>query len=384
MEHKSNPKKTKEEKQISQLLSLLLLFLALMFLSSCSDSLPQPQEMGNMALLRSFAVDVGEDAPWRVTVSTGKQATGLTGNQDPPTILQGESLTLQGACDSINGFSEHYVFYGYIDQLILGEDLAREGMTKTLEYFTTNPQLSLGTGIWLATGTASDILTHTEEEGATQHLYTMTQESELGIGGMTRKAGEVLAEIKSHQASYLPILTPEEDGTLRTTGYGIIREDNLVSVLDGALAQGLELLFCHPQLIELEYQGEAYALQLSQMKKTLSGDWSGILGEDLERVVISLEMDGTWLEYPQKPEEEVLEAMEKKLEALSQETLWKLQDLKCDTLQLGGSLALRYPQHSRYLQDQWQSLFPVVPLTTSVEIHLEQSLSQSGGEYDYK
>lgn len=365
--------KTQEEQKISHLLTVILVFLALLFLSSCGNYLPQPQEMGNMALLRSFALDKGEEENALVTVSTGKQATGLSGNQEAPTILQGESLTFQGACDRINGFSEHYVFYGYIDQLILGKEVAEEGVLHILEYFTTNPQLSLGTGIWLSQGRAEDILYHTEEDGAAEHLHTITQESDLGIGGMTRKAGEVLAELKEHQASYIPILTTDSQGTLRETGYGLIEEENLVGIVQGALAQGLELLECHEQLQELEYKGEGYALALSQMKKNISAQWGGNMDQNLLSIHISLEMEGEWMKEPEE-QEQVLHAMEEKVEALLLGTAKEFQRKQTDILNFSGELALCYPQHSQYLKENWAEVFPTTTITTSATINMEQTL----------
>ncbi len=381
------PKKTpisKEQREISHLLTLILLFLALIFLSSCGNSLPEPQEMGNMALLRSFAVDKnGEN--WQVTVSTGKQANGLAGTQEPPTILQGESATFQGACDKINGFSDHYVFYGYVDQLILGENLAEEGILKALEYFTTNPQLSLGTGIWLSLGDASEILFQNQEEGASQHLYTITQESDLGMGGITRKAGEVLAEMKSNQATYIPILTSDEVGTLRESGYGIISQEKLVSLFQGDLAKGLALLECHDQMLELAHEDGVYAVQLSQIEDKITASWGGNVDNNLLAVEIHLDMEGKWLEYANKPtpqeEENLVKALETMLQNLALETIWKLQDVKTDPLNFGGKLSLSYPQHMTYLSQNWENLFPTLYFSVSVSVNLEEISQEVWHEY---
>lgn len=377
---------SKEQREISHLLCLFLLFLALVFLSSCGKSLPQAQEMGNMALLRSFAVDLGENGTdWKVTASTGKQANGLAGNQEPPTILQGESATIQGACDKINGFSQHYVFYGYVDQLILGESLAEEGILKPLEYFTTNPQLSLGTGIWLSLGEGADILFQNPEEGASQHLYTINQESDLGLGGITRKAGEVLAEMKTNQATYVPVLQADEQGALREGGYGIVSQDKLVALLQGDLAKGLALLECHDQLLELEFEGGAYALSLSQIKDKITASWAGNLDTQLLSFQIHLDMEGKWLEYPKipSPEEEkaLVEALEAELKNLALETIWKLQDIKTDPLNFQGKISLSYPQHRMYLRDNWENLFAEVYVDVEVCVNVEEISKEQWNEY---
>lgn len=356
------------EKKISLLLELLLVFLALIFLSSCGHSLPEPQEMGNMALLRSFAVDKGED--WLVTVSTGKQMKSLS--QEPPLILQGEGLTLEGACQQINSYTADYVFYGYVDQLILGEDLAEEGLQDILTYFTTNPQLSLGTGIWLAEGLAQELIYGAKEEGLGEHLQTITQESELGISGITRKAGEVLAEIKGNQSSYLPIINTSEEGVLTEGGYGILEEDRLVALFQGDLAKGFELLACHDQLVEIQRPEGAFAMDLSQMKRKITATWSNDPVKQLLSLDISLEMEGKWQDP--RADSQALLALQETLAQQILNSAVALQSLGCDPLSFQGALALRYPQQQEYLKEQWETAFSQAEITVSVAISGEKGL----------
>ena len=87
-----------------------------------------------MALLRTMGVDAGEkEGDLRVTVSTGKRAAGLQGEGQPPLILSAEGGSLSSACLAMQGLSDSYVFYGYVDQLLLGEELALEGVQTVLD-----------------------------------------------------------------------------------------------------------------------------------------------------------------------------------------------------------------------------------------------------------
>ena len=91
--------------------------------SGCGKAaLPYAREMGDMALLRTMGVDAGEAAGQvRVTVSTGARAAGLQGEGQPTLILSALGDSLSGACRSLQGLSDSYVFFGYVDQLLLGE-----------------------------------------------------------------------------------------------------------------------------------------------------------------------------------------------------------------------------------------------------------------------
>lgn len=352
----------KSEEKIRHTLQLLLLFLCLLFLSSCGTYLPQSQEMGNMALLRSFAVDRGEN--WKVTVSTGKQMKGMTA-QDP-VILRGEAATFQGACGQINQYTEDFVFYGYIDQVILGEDYARTGIEKVLQYFATQESLSLGTGIWLSLGEAGSILDATQEQGASEHLSTLKEESQLAVGGMTKKVGEVFAELRSQSATYLPVLTTSEESGLIEVGYGILKEDVLVEIYQGDLAKGLELLESHPQIYELLLEEGGYAVALEEIKVKYSPTW-GEKGE-LTGLSLRLQVQGELLETPLPPREDYLSPLEEALSQLARNTLASLQENEADVLGLGGKVAMTSPSHAYDLD--WGTSFPSLAVEISVSVEL--------------
>ena len=122
------------------------LCMAVLFLSGCGRAaLPYAREMGDMALLRTMGVDAGEaDGQVRVTVSTGERAAGLQGESQPPLVLSALGDSLSAACLSMQGLSDSYVFYGYVDQLLLGEGAALEGVEPVLDYFSRDVELGLG------------------------------------------------------------------------------------------------------------------------------------------------------------------------------------------------------------------------------------------------
>ena len=112
---------------------------AVMFLlPGCGgERLPYAREMGDMALMRTMGVDTGEGGAEQlhVTVSSGRRARGLQGEAEPPLVLSAERESISGACLAMQGLSDSYVFYGHVDQLLLGEELAGAGVTQVLDYF---------------------------------------------------------------------------------------------------------------------------------------------------------------------------------------------------------------------------------------------------------
>lgn len=377
---KNNPaNKSKEEEKTARVVELLLLFLALLYLTSCSY-LPVSQEMGNMSLIRSVAVDSGEEYRWDVTVSTGVQGAGLQGDAQPPTVLSGSGDALLTACRVLENQTSNTVFYGYVDQLILSQSVAEDGLLPVLEYFVSNPSLSLGTNLWLTEGLAEDILTATEEEGANAYLSTLVKESQLGTAGMTRKVGDILTELREHQSSFIPVLAPTPNQGLLEVGYGILKEDSFLALLQGDQATGLSLLKEQDQLLEVTNLEGTYALELSGISVSYKGIWEGGgSSRKLNSVEIFLDARGDLMEFPSLPtqleQENLIYQSQQEIAHLCENTLDILQKLEADVLFIGSHLALKYPTRSRELITDWSETFPSLDL--SVEVHL--TLSQVKG-----
>ena len=166
---------------------------AVMFLlPGCGgERLPYAREMGDMALLRTMGVDAGEgDYQVEVTVSTGKRAYGLQGESQLSLVLSARRESLSAACLAMQGLSDSYVFYGYVDQLLLGEELSQRGVWPVLDYFAQDSQLGLGVQLWLVRGgTASQAVQAGGESGVENRLSTLQTDSEQKAGGGTAVQG---------------------------------------------------------------------------------------------------------------------------------------------------------------------------------------------------
>lgn len=71
------------------------------------------------------------------------------GRRSPPLVLSAERESISSACLAMQGLSDSYVFYGHVDQLLLGEELSRRGILETLQYFSQDQELGMGTQVWI-------------------------------------------------------------------------------------------------------------------------------------------------------------------------------------------------------------------------------------------
>ncbi|MFR4335466.1 MAG: spore germination protein [Lawsonibacter sp.] len=370
-----------EESAMKKRLAPAALAVAAALLAGCgTTALPYAREMGDMALLRTMGVDAGEkEGDLRVTVSTGKRAAGLQGEGQPPLILSAEGGSLSSACLAMQGLSDSYVFYGYVDQLLLGEELALEGVQTVLDYFAQDVELGLGTQLWLIRGdTAQGAVQAGEKTGVDSRLSTLQTDSEMGAAGVTRTVGETSASLLEWGSAYLPALRAVEqeregETALLEAGYGVLRDGRLVGYLDGEGARGLELLTGRTaaDILEIELPSGRTVVRLTGAAVQWSPEFQG---NDLKRLHLTCRVTAALAEGRRQLEEQEQEQLRRALEAREEERLRRVLDQLrswgADCAGVGSQVGRADPARWEKLRDRWTRLFSTVPVEISVEVSL--------------
>lgn len=357
----------------------------MLLLSGCSATLlPYAREMGDMALLRTMGVDAGEgDYQVEVTVSTGKRAYGLQGESQPSLVLSAQRESLSAACLAMQGLSDSYVFYGYVDQLLLGEELSQRGVWPVLDYFAQDAQLGLGVQLWVVRGgTAAQAVQAGGESGVENRLSTLQTDSEMGAAGASRTAGEVFSDLLERGSAYLPALrvqeTDQEGQTaLLEAGYAVLKNGVLAGYLEGESAKGLELLVNQAPSDVLEVplsQGRVVVrVTGSALVCTPKMENGQLTAVDLNcRVTAEVaEVEG---ELSQEDLEQVKQAVDSRQQRRLTQALERLQSWGADCVGLGQRLAMADPARGEKLLEQWPEVFSSLPVQVSVETSLTRLL----------
>lgn len=343
---------------ICQVLALALL------LTGCGRGLPQAREMENMALMRTMGVDAGDrEGDLTVTVSSSRRARGIQGEEENALILSAQRSTVGGACLAMQGLSDSYVFYGHVDQLLLGEELAREGVLEALEHFESDRELGLGTQVWLIRGgSAEDAIRSGEEAGVEQRLSTLRDDGEMGAAGLSRTAGEVLSDLLEDGSAYLPALelSQGDDTALVERGYGVLKEGKLAGWLTGEAARGLELAEGRPGAELLEVEGAVVRLHSAAL--TCEPVFQG-------ETLTGLELDLRLTAEIEESREVVSKMNLRNLigqtaQSRLLETVEQLQAWNADCLGLARAAGSSRPEKWDRIRAQWEERFP--RLTVSV------------------
>ena len=353
---------------------LTLWLAAGLLLTGCSG-LPVPREMGDMALLRTIGVDA-RGAELEVTASAGRVEGGQQGEGEPAVGLSARRESLTAACLAMQGMSSRHIFFGHVDQLLLGERLAERGVQPVLDCFAQDAELSLGTRLWLIRGAeAGAAVASGGEEGADVRLATLQADGKQGDAPRSRTVGEVYTDLLELGSAYVPALGLTREEPLTGQGYGVLTAGGLAGYLEGDEAQGLELLAGRLSRVAV-----GQTLGDNQVSVQLSGGRarSGFELQDGELAGLWVECraEGRLKEFSAPLSREEQETLKIRLEAELRQSveaaLARLQEWRTDCTGLGVRAALLHPSQWRRVQAEWPQRFAGLPVRVEVQVTVER------------
>lgn len=349
---------------------------ACLLLSGCAG-LPTAREMGDMALLRTLGVDPSP-AGVAVTGSTGPRARGVEGEGEPALTLAADRESLSGACLAMQGQSDSFVFFGYVDQLLIGQALAEEGIRPVLDYFSRDGSLGLGAQLWLIRDAAArEALSAGGDQGVDSRLETIQNDSKMGIANLTRTAGEAYTDLLELGCAYVPALSPAGDGgaLLTERGYGILKGDALAGYLEGEAAKGLELLAGGPSadVLDAELPAGPVSVKVTSARTTSALTFRG---DEPNALKLTCKIEAKLSEYQNPLDGEELEFLREKLEHRERERMEKaleqLQGWGTDCTGLGVKAAMAHPARWERVKTEWPERFGQIPIEISVNVRINR------------
>lgn len=339
----------------------LFILPGLLFLTGCGKGLPQAREMDNMALMRTLAVDRGEPGDTvLVTASSARRSRGVQGESEPPLVLSAQRESIAGACRVMGTMSDSDVFFGHVDQLLLGEQLVRSGGTAdALEHFSRESELGLGTRVWLVRDhLAQTVLQSKQEQGTESRLTALMQDSRLGLSEMECTAGAILTRLMEGEYPWIPALVlDEESGSLWEQGYGVVKEGNLAFWVEGDAARGLELSQGYPGRELIELSGGVAQLDSASLTCVPIMEEDKLVGLELDlRLLGRVKLPGI---LGQKGLEE---GVQERTAGWLKAALTLAQDNQADFMGLARMAGSSRPEQWRNIARQWTQVFPSLEL----------------------
>lgn len=363
-----------------------LICLALCALLTGCSALPYAHQIDKTVLMEVLGVDAGVGETVTVTAASGARS----GEQDP-LVLSAQAGTISAARADMGQRGEDFVFFGDVEQVLVGEEEARRGLEPLLGHMARDPELRLEAELWVVKGTeaAQLLLEAGEGESLPERLSAMSRNAELLGGPRPQMARGALTDLLENGATLLPALERREaeDGqgaqgeyVLEAAGYAVIRDGVLQGFTDQAAAFGADLLrgMGKGQVLELSGPDQGYtALKITGVKTTFRTVFEGETIVGL-RVACALEtqaveLSGTAARLGEEDRLALEEELSRLAGAAMEAAMDQFQSLRADAIHLLDRVALAVPWKQAAMEEQWWQAFPRLTLEVEVEATVARS-----------
>ncbi len=369
-----------------------IILLSLFLLSGCWDS----EELQDLSIITAAAIDLVEDDKIQISVQIfipRAITTGQTG-EDPSAgstfIREGTGDSLAEAVSKLQSNVPRVLFWGQCKIFIMGNELAKKGIQKEVDYLLRHPAPRGFSYIYVSEEKARDILMLVpplERYSAEALRKLSTHES--GIDS-------TLIDVDTHlmgesQAVALPLVKPlfspekarQENETIPTiTGTAIFKKDKMVGQLNMEETRGLMWLLRKIKKSTLSIKPEGYNEEIIMMPTIGKIKFKPLIEKGRWIMNVDLVIRGDIVQNETNMNlfnEQIIERLQNEFEAVLKErvsqTIKKLQhEFHTDPIEFGRRFHQKYPEEWKKVKNHWDEKFSEV----DIKIHVDATIRTPG------
>ncbi|HEX2924968.1 MAG TPA: Ger(x)C family spore germination protein [Ruminiclostridium sp.] len=379
---------------------ILLLTFSAILLTGCWDR----KELNQLGIAMAIGLDKTEEGRIELTSeivrpsAMGKQGGG---NEPPYELVVSSGDTIFEAIRHTVKEFDRRSFFSHVKVIVIGEDLAREGLEETMDFITRSHELRKTTWLTVASGCkASDILgvKHGLEKIQANYMDGILKSQKIDSSSAV---GKVIDFIKTMPGEGINPVTgvfkiidvksvpsqgtePTESKGLKLTGSALFVKDKLSGFLDTFETLGLNIITGKCKRVTIDVQtspNDKIAIEL----KRIRCDIVPIISKGKVSFRIVVKAEGSLTEAKdgmditdQQVFKKINNAFADHIRASTNNSLTKIQkEMKTDVLGLGRALEMKYPKYWNKVKPQWNEIFPDVSFNVDVGTHLNRTgLSQ--------
>lgn len=377
---------------MKKLLFIIFLLASTFTLTGCWDL----REINEIGLVMAVGVDKSEDGNgFLVTVQVAKPSEAAPkeggGGGEPVWIGSAEGKTIFDAIRNIARFSSRRIMWAHNNIIIIGEDLAREGITPIVDFFTHNPELRMKTWVAVARGQASSYIgakTGMENIPAIS-LALLFQYHKLPAKSIQSDMVDLFRDYKSEVTQ--PLLGVLNQTTLKgagkteveLSGSAVFKNGKLVGWLSGEETRGLAWIRkeIDNAIISVSCDGESEALIAAELKQIDVKTKSYVKGRKVA-VDVTITALGNISEQDQpvdmtidKFKANATKQLEEKVEEEISEAIKKLQEeFNSDAVFFGRTIHIQNKKEwYNWIKDDWEEIFPNITVNVKANIDVRSS-----------
>lgn len=391
-----------------QKLFLYIILSTILCLSGCkvSSYFPSKAEIENLEFIRILGIDKSPQNPEEIRVTMlymaresqpgGKAGGNSDGDQKGEAskirTVVWEGRTVSEAIKGAQMISERQIFLGHVFAVIIGDEAAREGITKYIDFISRGMELRLNNNVYIAKGsTAEDLIVKSSQSG--KSLPDTIEHFQKNYGSTSTSGSLKLIELMGkldgeNNGIFIPalnIVAQESDSAqggekgrenivIELDGYGIIKGHMLIGYVDKQLSSAINILnnkYVSGDIIVSDPYGYAVTLEVIEMHTKKEYKFNG---DDIESVMLNIIVNSNVGEqhsnkniYDKASLEYLFEQQADAVKDSVYSIVEYAQKHNVDVLGFGKSLFQKHPVKWGRIKDDWDSIFPNLKVDIDVK-----------------
>ena len=372
---------------------IIYLVIITMIALGCWDN----KDVNDKSFVSAIGIDKGEEEPIEISLQILRpnfiKAYQMGATDECPFIISsttGDTIfeAVREQLKTIN----RKPFYAHLKLIIIGEEMAKRGISDILDFFLRNHETKITPKILIVKDhKAKDLIGVRSEidnipavrlEGILENNTAQATTREVNLIDVVQELSAV------HGSVVIPTMIAEDKENLKNSkdlkieGSAVLHKDQLIGYLDTGQTRGY--LFIKNEvdggIINIDNPKEKdrkVAIEILHAKGSMG---VSIEGEDLI-LKIKVKLRGALAEEHGSADlanEEILDELEKRVEKSIEETIKNVLEIgqktyKRDFFGFGNKVYGKYPHYWKEVKDQWDEEFSKLPVHISIDVDVDST-----------
>ena len=366
----------------------IIVVLVLLFsLCGCMES----RELKERTIIEAVGIDKKDEQyslifqQYQPEAGQGKEGSSGSGKSKP---VQSQGRSISEAIDRVTHYNGNEVFLGNSTYIVLGEEMARNGILQELHYFNGENEISPSTTLVIADGSAEELISaQAESQGNSSVLRDILEQGQKnGVIGKSTMMNVMKRLVEEGTSPYLPVISVEkkgEDSIFKISGMAVFDREKLVDVIPIDEAKGILWVNDEIERALLVVEQEELGILSAEVQNSKTRIKTEVI-EGIPNFYINIECSAQLLEVISERKSGSLDQKQQKLaehllsEAIREETesavrRCLLRD-HCDVFRFCDHLKNAEPEYWSQIKEQWKE--QMADCQVRVQVHC--SLAKTG------
>lgn len=381
---------------------LILLFTIIFLLLPLTGCWGQ-KEINELGIVQVMGVDLEPDGNYRISVLAVIPIGGLQESLDLSGVWLGSAVgkSINDASKNLRNVASKRLVWIDNRIILIGEELAREGVDEILDYFMRNREIRYRNYVMVSEGKALDIMSipadaeaNLPEEllGIIQNVQDWTkayvpdlnaflncyldQGIETVAGRLTYSSVD-FETYSTAKENYGEVIESEKKKVIADRGCAVFKGDKLVDFLGNIETRGYRLITgeINAGAITINDQEQMVSMEIRNVKSNITAE----VDNDIT-FTIHLKMSGDIIENASDHNiinQATIDQLEKKFEKeivkeLEYTVTQAQNEHESDFLGFGRVLYRRHPDVWREIEQDWDTIFPNVTVKYDVDVSIDR------------